>query len=634
MEIFDLHFLRPWAWLTLPLLLIVGWWFWRNKSQSVNWKNYIDPHLANWLIDSARQQQKNVLAWPIIFIIASILVSFSAAGPAWIKQPVAVSSSAAKAVIVLDLSPSMVVEDISPSRIARARFKILEILKNWKEGYIALVAYADDGYVISPLTDDAETIANMVKILSPTIMPAQGSAVDLGLEKALKLLKSEENPATEGDILLITDGIVENRARIISTLMADSNVRISILSIGTTQGAPIPEQQGAGFITDNSGAIVIAKLNNKPLQKISAENHGLMLESRANNEDIISWLELIDSKHKDSFNQVTDKNIERWIDAGPFFLLPILVLMIVIFRKGFLFSFFLIAVTIPNENTLAADNTPETKTESKSNLTSTTNSLWNSLWYNNGQLGDKNMAADEPELALEHYQKPEKIAEALYRSGLYQQAAEEYSKVEGAEARHNEANSLAQTKKFKKAIEKYQEALQLNPSLDVSRKNLEMVEKLLKESENGDQKTQKNSEDKDKSKQDKNENTDENPDKSDAEKQQQNKDSSDSDSKSDDMKNREEEKPPQDNQSEANEQDSEEEKQQQANQQKEKSEQGEPQQLSPEEKEAEKQQQQMIEQWLRQIVDDPSRLLRNKLILEQRKRQRLGKQSDKEPQEW
>ncbi len=641
----QLHFIRPLAWTLLPVILLTGWWFIRNKAQTIEWKNYLDEHLANWLLDSAKKQSKKSYLWPIVFILCSVLVSFAAAGPAWEKQPVAISQATTKAIILLDLSPSMTVEDIKPSRLARAKFKILEILKKWQQGYVGLVAYADDGFVISPLTDDAETIANMVNILSPEVMPAEGSSADRGVSKSLELLKQSDEITISGDILLITDGISQHRISKITTMLSETQVRLSVLAIGTEQGAPIQSQLNTGFVTGNDGAIVIAKLNKRPLIELTKPSNGLFLSSKASNNDILSWLKLIDNESKTEFDQLADKKIEKWVDQGALFLLPVILLVAFIFRKGLLFSLLIISFSMPLDNLYAASpsatKSKQTSTKDSIKPSDLEDSLWDSIWYNNGQLGDRKMQANHPQLALQNYTKPEKIADALYRAGLYQQAAEVYGSISGAKARYNEGNALAQAKQFEQAISSYQQAIKQKPDFEEAKKNLQTVQKLLEQQKQQNQDNQQdkdNPQDKDKEN-NQGENKDNNKDnqqKSDESEKNQNQDKQDTDSSdSDPSQDSDQDKPPQQNKPEKNDQQTDQQKQQQKqNKQNQDQKKQNKQEMTAEEIEAEKQKQQMIEQWLRQIKDDPSGLLRNKLILEQRKRELSGKKSKPGEKEW
>ena len=109
---------------------------------------------------------------------------------------------------------------------------------------------------MSPLTDDATTIASMVPALSTDLMPVQGSRLDLALETADQLLS--QSGISEGDIMVITDGGAEPKTHLVVTRLHNLGRRISVLGVGTATGAPIPVKSG-GFLKNRSGAIVIPK---------------------------------------------------------------------------------------------------------------------------------------------------------------------------------------------------------------------------------------------------------------------------------------------------------------------------------------------------------------------------------------
>ena len=133
------------------------------------------------------------------------LASVSLAGPTWerIEQPVLKTNEAW--VIVLDLSASMVAQDLSPSRIERSKLKIQEILQTRQDGFTSMVVYAGDAHVVAPLTDDIATLENLLRSLHPAMMPLQGSRASDGIRLAQDLF--EQSDRSTGQIVLITDGI-------------------------------------------------------------------------------------------------------------------------------------------------------------------------------------------------------------------------------------------------------------------------------------------------------------------------------------------------------------------------------------------------------------------------------------------
>ena len=125
------------------------------------------------------------------------------AGPSWQKLPDVSYSARDARVVVLDLSRSMLAEDLRPNRLTRARFRLADLLARTEEGQVGLVSFAGDAYVVSPLTSDMNTIANLLPALQPDIVPVAGSRADLALELAADLLARSGQPG--GQILLVTD---------------------------------------------------------------------------------------------------------------------------------------------------------------------------------------------------------------------------------------------------------------------------------------------------------------------------------------------------------------------------------------------------------------------------------------------
>src|SRR5262249_54427880 len=152
---------------------------------------------------------------------------------------------------------SMDANDLKPSRLALARLKLLDLLERRAEGQTALIVYAAQPFVVSPLTNDAKTIAALVESLATELMPAQGSRADRALALAADLLK--QAGMASGDVLLITDGTDARDAAAAAAVRAHG-LRVSVLGIGTAEGAPIPLARG-GLYTNPKGDIVIARLD-------------------------------------------------------------------------------------------------------------------------------------------------------------------------------------------------------------------------------------------------------------------------------------------------------------------------------------------------------------------------------------
>ncbi len=272
----QIHFLHPlWLLSLIPLALL--WWFSvRSKmSSSKTWEKVIDAKLLPLLLsgsDEKHSQSESLAKWglALIWFIATIAL----ADPVWEKIPRPIFQTNSARVIVLDLSNSMQIADLKPSRIARARFKIEDILSgntsklgNEEEGQIGLVLFAGDAFTASPLTRDSETIRALLQVLSPDIMPSQGSRVDLGLKKAHELLT--QAGVNNGQVLLIADGVSDQDLTLKEAEKLRKNGhKLSVLGVGTEIGGTLPQ------IKYQNGDRITVALDAEFLQEIAKAGGG------------------------------------------------------------------------------------------------------------------------------------------------------------------------------------------------------------------------------------------------------------------------------------------------------------------------------------------------------------------------
>jgi Ca-activated chloride channel family protein len=455
----ELHFLRP-LWLLALLFLPLLWRLWsRIGIQRSPWQWFCDaallPHVLERSGSGKERRWKRTEIWVGLTLLLAIL---ALAGPAWTKLPVPVARSTEALVIALDLSRSMDAGDLTPSRLTRARFKIADILRERHEGQTALLVYAAQAYVVTPLTDDTETLLAQLPALTTDIMPAQGSRPDLALRKAGELLV--QAGIMRGDILLVTDGLhpdnIEATHRIISRLPH----RVSVLAVGTESGAPIP-LAGGGFVNGSAGKIVIAAVNHSDLRALAAAGRGIYLNAGSDNQDTRAFTDFLRSTLPIGALIQTDLKAQRWQDAGPWLLLPLLPLAALAFRRGLLLAIFLI-IFLPLPRPVLAYE-------------------WNDLWWRQDQQAAGALARGDNERAAAEFTDPRWQAAAHYRAGHYRDTLRALAQPQGDDDHYNRGNTLARLGQFENAIAAYDEALRLNPKNDDARYNRELLQKKLEE---------------------------------------------------------------------------------------------------------------------------------------------------------
>lgn len=325
----EFHFLRPyWLLLLFPMLIII-FLLLHQLKQSNHWQKVIDPNLLQYLF-SQTSIKPNYRLISLLFFIWSISI-FALAGPTWEKREQPVFSNSTAKVILLDLSQSMLAQDIKPNRLTRAKYKILDILRAHPEGQTGLAVFSSEAYTVSPLTNDVDTIALMVPALSPNIMPVQGNDIGAGLRKAEMLLRQGE--ATTGTIILITDSVPNSMDDSIAKQIHSDGYDVSILAIGTQKKVPLPLSPGNVDHTDNKTTFF--KLNFSALEKL-AQMGGGRFSTFTNTDQDVNYL-LAPTLQKHNFNKAKTKNESYyWYDEGRWFILLIMPFVLLTFRRGWL----------------------------------------------------------------------------------------------------------------------------------------------------------------------------------------------------------------------------------------------------------------------------------------------------------
>ena len=549
----------------------------------------------------ARGVRGNRVPWLLSFML--ILTLTAMAGPVLEKRSVPVLKKNLAKVLVLDVSHSMLAEDLRPNRIERAKFKLRDLLNRIDEGETALIAYAGDAHVISPLTSDTHTITTLLPGLEPDIMPHRGSRPDRAMELAVKLL--DGHSANPGEVIWLTDGIPENMIPTVAQLLGRH--RLSVIGVGTEKGAPIPGKN-SGFLKNSKGGIVMSRLDTSRLQALAQQKGGTFQILRNDDQDlerVLNQPTLMNEYLEDE----TEKQGDIWREEGPWLLLVLLPLAALMFRRGLIFGFLLISLHLPgfvmSERAYAFE--------------------WKDLWKNKDQQGQQYFIEGLHSEAAQVFENPEWKGLSHFRSGNLENALEEWKGIDSPRSLFNQGNALAKLGKLEQAIDSYEQVLEREPEHSDARFNRDLLMKLLEEQEKQKQQNQEqdgSGEDQQKSENQQSESQKERSEEnqssaeSGSDSKNQNMENSEqteqaqkSDSKNKEISNAQSDDRGQENTDEAslaeenNQQEDQDSKQQQAYIK--------PRSVS--ELTENNRQEQELRQWLQKIPDDPSRLLRNKM---------------------
>lgn len=452
----QLHFLRPlWFLALIPAGLLIGFLV-KNKQASSKWQSLIQPDLLPYLIvgEEKKTHALGIYALALFWAIAITAL----AGPVWQQLPQAVKKRIDAQVIVLDLSLSMLATDLSPTRIARAKHKLSDLIDARKEGLTALVVYSGDAHVVSPLTDDSKTIASLLPSLGPELMSVPGSNASAGLSKAIELLQNAQSK--QGSILFVTDGFEEQQISTIKKMLKSVPYRLLILGVGTAKGAPI-QLPGGNFLKDRQHNIVIPKLNRDELIDLSQQVNGRYQDISNNDSDVQALLSTSMLAEQDAAYQETQRHFDLWQEEGPWLVLLLLPLVCLFFRRGALLLVLLVAGTL----TLSPSSAEAVE--------------WSDLWQTPDQKGQQLYDKGDYAAAAQAFESSEWKASSYYKKGDYDQAAKEFSQKSDNVARYNQANALAKTGRLEDAIALYDKVLVTEPNNSDAQFNRDLLKKLL-----------------------------------------------------------------------------------------------------------------------------------------------------------
>lgn len=446
----DFHWIRP-EWLfAIPVLLAIAVLLARGKLGSGNWAAVIDPALMPYVLSRDPGRVSDARWW--LLALGGVVTSLALAGPAWqrIEQPVYRAEQAL--VVALDLSTSMDAEDIAPSRLRRAKLKILGMLARRDSGQTALVVYTANAFTVTPLTTDTDTIASLVNSLSTDIMPSRGSYPQVAIAKGRQLL--DQAKAGFGEVLLITDGGSSPAADEAARQLKAAGYSLSVLGVGTLEGAPIPRATG-GFVMDNRGKIAVPRLEERGLRNLAAIGGGRYSRITADESD----LDILLSGEISGAGVARGDDAEaadQWREEGPWLLLLLLPLAALAFRRGWVLVVLLCIVPLPRPAEA---------------------SVWSDLWLNKDQQAQQELEAGNASAAAALFENPDWQAVADYRAGDYAGSAGVFAANKDARNLYNLGNAQALQGELDAAIESYEQVLIIEPDNEDAAYNLELVKK-------------------------------------------------------------------------------------------------------------------------------------------------------------
>lgn len=476
------HFSQPLGLLGLlliPLTWFIYFLFYRAENRSPSLQKWIDPHLLPYLL-VGYQEKKNIL-WKqlLLWSIAWSCLVMGFAGPRWSFREVETFSKDKSLVILLDLSESMNTTDVKPSRLAKAKQKVEDLLNSAQGAKIGLIAFAADPHLIAPLTDDKETIRYLLSTLTTELMYVQGSRLSSALEMAGSLFAMESGQ--NNTIVLLSDGGFEDPSALSKArALSDKGILIHAIGIGTSLGAPLQDHHGT--LLKKEGTPVISKLEEEKLRQISQSGKGHYFDFQNGLETEALILKNLQNEADTKTLKGTKNRL--WDEGFAWFLLPVIPILLWWFRKGTLFCL----IMVFSIQTIEGKDYFKTR----------------------DQEGKEAYEKEDYSAAIESFQDDYRKGVACYRAGRFSEAEELFRRSQREEvdrsSKYNLGNTLVQQQKYKEAIKAYEEVLKQWPDHKNTKENLELVKKLLEEQDQQQQKSENQKEPQPENQQEQNEN--------------------------------------------------------------------------------------------------------------------------------
>jgi Ca-activated chloride channel homolog len=474
MDFNQFHLAYPsilWIFLLIPLAWGFFFIFYQKHPPHHQLENFIDTHLLPYLLvnntNKSRVLWKSLLLWSVVWVCLTIAL----AGPRWSFREIETFSKDQTLVILLDLSESMNAKDAKPSRLIRAKQKIEDLLKRAKGVKIGLIAFAADPHMITPITEDKETILHMLPSISTDLIYIQGSRLSNALEMASNMLEAE--PGSNKAIVVVSDGGIEDENVIPKAKqLANKGITIHTIGVGTFEGIPLTDKEGN--VVKINGSSVLSRLEKEKLEEISKIGKGHYFEAHYSNLNETTILSELEEKAQ-AIEKIGTKN-RFWDEHFYLMIFPALPIILWWFRRGYLFAFFLIFF-IPTFELKAFE--------------------LNQYFQNSEEQGKQALENGENNKASTIFQDPYRKGVAYYRAGDFAEAEKMFrqsSREEVAcDAQLNLGNSLAQQQKLKEAIATYEALLERWPEHIKAKENLEILKKMLEEEQKQDSQNQENS---------------------------------------------------------------------------------------------------------------------------------------------
>lgn len=332
------RFANPdYLYLLLLLPLLVGIFLYANYRRRQNIQKYGDPTLLNELMPTVSKYRPDIKFW--LMFSALTLIILMLARPQFGSRMETVKRTGVEAVIALDISNSMLAEDVTPSRLEKSKKLISRLVDTFNNDKVGLIVFAGDAFTQLPITSDYISAKMFLESINPSLITTQGTDIGAAIRLGMKSFTS--NDGVGKAIIVITDGENhEGGAMEAAKEAAEKNMKVFILGIGSPDGSPIPTERGSNnFRKDKDGNIIITRLNESMCQEIAKAGNGMYIRvDNSNSAEKVLNNEIAKLAKSDVESQVYSEYDEQFQVLAWLILIMLIIEMLILERKNPLFK--------------------------------------------------------------------------------------------------------------------------------------------------------------------------------------------------------------------------------------------------------------------------------------------------------
>lgn len=319
--------------LLLPVLALLYWYSNYRRRRAI--RKFGDPELMAMLMPDVSKYRPDV-KFGIIWLVVA-LFSLLLARPQFGSKLETVKRQGVEVMIALDISNSMLAQDVQPSRLAKARRLVAQLVDKMENDKVGMIVFAGDAFTQLPITSDYISAKMFLESIDPSLISKQGTAIGAAINLATRSFTPQEGVGRA--VIVITDGENhEGGAVEAATEAAKKGIQVNVLGVGLPDGAPIPMEGTNDYRKDREGNVIVTRLNEAMCQEIAKAGNGLYVRvDNTNNAQKAIGQEINKMAKADVETQVYTEFNEQFQAVAWFILILLLVEMLILERKNPLF---------------------------------------------------------------------------------------------------------------------------------------------------------------------------------------------------------------------------------------------------------------------------------------------------------